>query len=77
MIKRKSKHEFRISMGDTSLVPYTANDLQEVRDWCTEIFGPGGRNNKCKWRYGWVHRDKDTFYFKNPEDAVLFALRWA
>jgi hypothetical protein len=54
----------------------TSEDLREVRDWCTKVFGQGGRNKKCKWRYGWVHREKDTFYFRTEEDAVFFALRW-
>ena len=77
MIKRKSKHEFRIGMGSTSLVPYTPEQLREVRDWCTEVFGPGGRNSKCKWRYGWVNREEDTFYFRNEKDALFFMLRWS
>jgi hypothetical protein len=77
MIKRKSKHEFIISMGSTSLVPYTPEQLREVRDWCTEVFGPGGRNSKYKWRYGWVNRETDTFYFRNEKDALFFALRWS
>ena len=77
MIKRISKHEFRISLGDTSLVPYTPEQLEEVRNWCTEVFGPGGRNPKYKWRYGWVYRQKDTFYFRNEKDAMFFLLRWS
>lgn len=77
MIKRISKHEYRINLGDTSLVPYTPAQLREVMNWCTEIFGPGGRNKKCKWRYGWVHRDKDTFYFRQEKDALFFTLRWS
>lgn len=77
MIKRKSKHEFIISMGSASLVPYTPEQLRQVREWCTEVFGPGGRNSKCKWRYGWVNRETDTFYFRNEKDALFFALRWS
>lgn len=75
MIKRKSKHEFRISVGDTSLVPYTANDLHNLKDWCKQQFGEPGK--KARWRYGWVYRDTDTFYFRDEKDALFFALRWS
>ena len=37
----------------------------EIRRWCNRNFGDN-------WIWDW-----DTFYFKNPEDAVLFALRWS
>lgn len=77
MIKRKSKHEFIVSLGDTSLVPYTSDQIHEVREWCTEVFGPGGRNPKYKWRYGWVYRQQDTFHFRDEKDALFFMLRWS
>ena len=77
MIKRKSSHEFRVSLADTSLVPYTGSQILEVINWCKETYGPGGRNPRCKWRYGWVSRDKDTFYFRNEKDALFFVLKWA
>ena len=44
--------------------------------WCTEQFGEGGRNQRCRWRYGWVH-SADTFHFKHEADVTLFMLRWA
>lgn len=37
----------------------------EILNWCETQFG----NN-------WIH-NFDTYYFKNEEDATLFALRWA
>lgn len=77
MIKRKSKHEFRVSLGDTGLVPYTPGGLDEVKNWCAETFGSGGRNKKCRWRYGWIHRQEDYFYFKSEKDALFFVLRWS
>ena len=66
-----------MSLGDTSLVPYTSNQIHEVREWCTEVFGPGGRNPKYKWRYGWVYRQQDTFHFRDEKDALFFMLRWS
>ena len=76
MIERKSKHEYRVCLGNTSLVPYTPGQLHEVLEWCQAIYGPGGRNKKYKWRYGWLARGKDTFYFRNEKDALFFTLRW-
>ena len=66
-----------MSLGDTSQVPYTPTGIREVIDWCTETYGPGGRNKKYRWRYGWVYREKDTFYFRTEKDALFFALRWS
>jgi hypothetical protein len=40
------------------------NEMHLVRDWCQEQFGD-------YWIYDW-----NDFYFKNKDDAVLFALRW-
>lgn len=36
----------------------------EILNWCETQFG----NN-------WIH-NFDTYYFKNEEDATLFALKW-
>jgi hypothetical protein len=80
MIIRKSKHEFRVTL--TGLV---TNDRHETKDWCTTTLGPGGRNKKCRWRYGWTQTSlspgwtqttTDIFYFKSEKDALHFALRW-
>jgi hypothetical protein len=74
MIIRKSKHEYRVSLGNTSLASH--EQLHEAIKWCREIYGPGGRNTKHKWRYGWVNREKNLFYFRSEQDALFFTLRW-
>jgi hypothetical protein len=66
MIVRKSRHEFVVT------VPSHTKDLI---DWCTEHFGPGGRNKKFRWRYGWTNNFH--YYFRSEQDALLFTLRWA
>jgi hypothetical protein len=43
----------------------TAQEHECVRDWCQAHFGDN-------WTYNF-----DDFYFKNSQDALLFALRWA
>lgn len=75
MIKRKNKHEFRVTAPVNK--PVTNADLEEMRDWCANTFGPGGRKREYRWRYGWFNRDADTFYFRNEKDALFFALRWS
>lgn len=72
---RKSKHKYTVCLGQTSLVPYTHEDIDEIISWCIENFGPSGRNRR--WRHGWIIREKDTFYFRNEKDALWFELRWS
>lgn len=42
----------------------SVDNFSEVRDWCEDNFGDN-------WIYEW-----DKFYFKDPNDALIFALRW-
>lgn len=64
---RKGKHKHIVQFS-----PRRA-DHHEVREWCTEQFGPGGRQKR--WRYGWTNVD-NNYYFKSPRDAMIFTLRW-
>lgn len=73
MIARKSKHEYRVEIPTKK--SYTNDDLYEIIHWCTQTFGEGGRNQKCRWRYGWIKTD--IFYFRNEKDAMYFVLRWS
>lgn len=74
MITRKSKHEYQVKVPINK--PLANDDLQEMIHWCTQTFGQGGRNKKSRWRYGWLTRYADTFYFKTERDAMYFVLRW-
>ena len=76
MIVRKSKNQYRIDLGKI-MAPYTPENLNEAQSWCTENFGPGGKNKSSRWRYGWVEREADYFYFKEEKDALYFVLRWS
>lgn len=59
------------------IVPPTLTDYhEEMRDWCEEMFGEGGWNPKCVWRYGWTS-NSNTYCFKHEKDAMMFMLRWA
>lgn len=74
MITRKNKHEYRVCLGDTQ---FSLLHLGEIIEWCTMRFGPGGRDKKCRWRYGWVNLERNTFYFRHEKDALFFALSWS
>ena len=76
MITRKSKNQFlvKVPCGET---PVTTDDVRDMRLWCLQVLGEGGRNPKCKWRYGWVERQHTSFYFKKERDALMFVLRWS
>lgn len=68
--KGKNKHVVLFS-------PAVVDDEHcELREWCEQMFGPGGRNKKYRWRYGWTDTE-NTYHFKNAQDATLFILRWA
>lgn len=66
--KRKSKYKHKITVPKASI-----NREEEMRSWCEQIYGPGGR--KESWRFGWIENDS-TFYFKHGKDASMFLLRW-
>jgi hypothetical protein len=70
--RRKGKRKHIVEFGS----PRSDQDHSHIRDWCTEMFGPGGSNPRCRWRYGWVS-DKTLYHFKHGEDATAFMLRWA
>lgn len=57
-----------ISMFDSSNYPRIEFDPEKdtatIRIWCQDNFGDN---------WIWSH---ETFFFKNQEDATLFALRW-
>jgi len=69
--ERKSKYKHKITMPAN-----WDNGHDEMRDWCTQMFGPGGRSRHLRWRYGWTDNN-NTFYFKSGKDAMLFTLRWS
>ncbi len=73
MIRRKSKHEYLVTVPVKE--PVTKDDIDALKVWCAEFFGPGGRNKNCRWRYGWTERISDNFYFKSHDDAVMFTMR--
>ena len=69
--ERKSKYKHKITMPSN-----WDNGHNEMRDWCTQNFGPGGRSRHLRWRYGWLDNDI-TFYFRSGKDAMMFTLRWS
>ena len=73
--ERKSKYKHKITMPRTyHWVPREDEHTAEIRQWCEQSYGPGGRKNR--WRFGWTQKDA-TFYFRSGKDAMMFALRWS
>ena len=68
--KGKNKHKVIFSPA------WAQSEHYEIIKWCEEQFGPGGRNKKCRWRYGWTSSD-NVYHFKQAKDAMLFVLRWS
>ena len=43
-------------------------DIGEITEWCIETFN----SNESRYFF-----ENNKFYFKNIEDAVMFAMRWS
>ena len=69
--ERKSKYKHKVVFTPAQI----DDEHSSIRDWCTECFGPGGRNKKLRWRYGWTN-DSNVYYFKYSKDLTMFLLRW-
>ena len=75
--ERKSKYKHKITMprpADPNWQWSTPKVDEEMRAWCEQSYGPGGR--KHRWRFGWTNEDS-TFYFRSGKDAMMFTLRWS
>lgn len=68
--ERKSKYKHKVTFNSDRVLHH------EVKEWCEQMFGPGGRSRKLRWRFGWTDKD-DTYYFKSSKDAMMFTLRWS
>jgi hypothetical protein len=70
--ERKSKYKHKVIFeGGTK-----DKSFVDIRKWCEQMFGPGGRSKKLRWRCGWTDKH-DTYYFKSSKDAMLFTLKWS
>lgn len=68
-------------------IPYSKN-VYKAGKWARETFGlPKGEHGDLKWHEmlwysrvlysGGLDPRAVKYYFRNPEDATMFALRWA
>lgn len=69
--ERKSKYKHKVTFNGSSIKQHS-----DIKEWCEQTFGPGGRSKKLRWRFGWTDK-VDTYYFKNSKDAMMFTLRWS
>ena len=70
--ERKSKYKHKVIFSPMQI----DNEHSDIHDWCTRMFGPGGRSRKLRWRYGWTEKE-NIYYFKSSKDAMLFTLKWS
>lgn len=70
--QRKGRDKFVVVFSPAWADP----EQEEIRQWCTASFGPGGRNKRCAWRYGWTDTT-NNYYFKHEKHVMLFMLRWS
>ena len=70
--ERKSKYKHKVIFSPAQI----DDEHCEIKEWCTQTFGPGGRSRKYRWRYGWTEKE-NVYYFKNSKDAMMFSLKWS
>lgn len=49
------------------------HDVQKMRDWCRETFGPGKFDGELRWYL----IGRGVFVFLDDADRVAFMLRWS
>jgi hypothetical protein len=59
----------------------TGRDMNEVRRWCTEQFGPVGTKGPIAKvsdaRDRWQNNNTSLFFFRDERDWLWFVLRWS
>ena len=53
----------------------TGHDMNQVRQWCTEQFGPTDKLPNAWSR--WTNNMNSLFRFRDQADYVWFLLRWS
>jgi hypothetical protein len=69
-------------MKYTKLIVHYSNNYYPATKWCKETFGqskpPGTSFGHMRWyKKDCFYSSSRTFYFRNPEDATAFSLRWS
>lgn len=53
----------------------TGHDMNQVRQWCTEQFGPKDKIPNAWSR--WTNNTNSLFRFRDEKDWIWFTLRWS
>jgi hypothetical protein len=73
VMKSKSKYKFsRAKWFESDKWGHT--DVQQMRDWCIENFGPKDTDPNAWSR--WSNNYNSFFRFRDEADYILFTLRW-
>jgi hypothetical protein len=74
-MKPVSKYKFTRTKWYVADLWNSDHNMDEVRAWCVEQFGPRVLNPDAWSR--WINHLNSTFRFSNEADYVLFTLRWS
>jgi hypothetical protein len=74
-MRPKPKYKFTRTKWYVADLWNSDHDMDEVREWCVEQFGPRVLNPDAWSR--WINHLNSTFRFSNEADYVLFTLRWS
>ena len=70
MITRKSKHEYLVTLP----ISLEKDAVNELKEWCSNFLGSGGKGTGKRWRYGWTASTSNNFYFVTESDALMFSM---
>ena len=57
-------------------INHNGSGFFKIQNWCDLTFGYRRANQEARTERWGSNYFENSFYFKNEEDAILFALRW-
>jgi hypothetical protein len=60
--------------GETAIRVSSTANVDDIYDWCEEMFGPPGTNKIYRWRRSYTFPYR--VFLKHEEDVTLFMLKW-
>ena len=75
MLPMKPAPKYKFSRAKWYEADYDWVHYDEVREWCTQQFGPHPTQHDAWSR--WDHRYEGKIYFRDAKDCEWFLLRWS
>ena len=67
--------KYKFSRANWYVAEFDVRDYDEVREWCTEQFGPQPTVADAWTR--WYHNYCDRIFFRDEKDCAFFLLKWS